>query len=466
MKLPIVRQHFSAVAVLSLSMLTGCSRFGAVYPPRPSEIPGPPAADPAPSRLVVHVSVTHDGLQKALDDAVPQTGEGEFAFLGGPHHYAWTRRPVTLRFAQGRIVLGVHVDARVSLPLRSVELPFDLEIAAEPVMNRDYAVKLQSVDAKVSSNDRRLEMANVVGGVFEALAKSVREQLEHFSYDVKPLLGEAYARVARPAKFPVGDADGCARVKVLEVEAGPTVIADGLDKDLAFVVSPSVTFPCGVEDPVPPLPMLANVAALPSGPFTLSIPVAASYAELAHAMSAVFTDGKLAFSKEYPGLVLERPELYESQGLVVLKLHLTGPIHALGIDADLDGDIFFSGHVTVSDNELSIPDLEPTIETKSFLLSLKAATGAAAIRDSARAALRLDLGDRLKKVRAALEEDLTFGNKDACFRACLDKLEVASVFAHGTYVRMYVTATGRAGATLPCASPEVAVPGATPSETR
>jgi hypothetical protein len=446
--------HSTTVRALlfpTILALASCTRFGALYPPRPAAMPTAAVSDPAPSRLVVHLSVTETARRSALDEAVPMRGEGEFPLLGKPRHYSWTRQPLTLRFAQGRLVLGVHVDAHVSLPLRAVELPFDLEVAAEPVVNRDYGVKLQSVDVKVSSNDRRVELANAMGGVFEVMSREVGAKLTEFAYDLRPLVGEAYERVARPVKFPVGGAEGCARVRVLGVEAAPTVIADGIEKDLALIVSPSVTFPCESDTPAAPLPMLSNVASLPTGPFTLSVPIAASYDELARAMSAAFTDGKLFFAKDYPGLYLENPELYESQGLLILKLHLAGPVHAMGIDADLNGDIFFSGHVTVADNDLAIPDLEPTIETSNFLLSLKAATGAATIRDQARAALRLDLTSRLKDVRASLADDLTFGGEKACFHGDVDKVEVASVFAHGTYLRVYVNVTGRAAATMPCA---------------
>jgi hypothetical protein len=249
---------------------------------------------------------------------------------------------------------------------------------------------------------------------------------------------------------------------VLSVEAGPSVLADGIEKDLAFIVAPEVTLPCSKDDAVAPLPLLSNVASLPPGPFTLSVPVAAGYDDLARAMTGAFTNGKLFFAKDYPGLYLERPRLYESQGLVVLQLHLAGPVHAMGIDADLDGDIFFSGHLTVADNELTIPDLEPTIETSNLLLSLKAATGTSAIRDQARAALRLDLGDRLRQVRTALADDLTFGGKDACFHGDIDKIEVASVYAHGTYLRVYVTVTGRAAATMPCAHPPTGLASGSP----
>jgi hypothetical protein len=441
-----------ALGAITLA-LGGCGRFGAVYPPRPGALPGPPSSDPAPARVVVHVSVTRAGLRDAIDGAVPRTGEGTFALLGGTRRYTWTREPLDLRLDQGRLVLTGRVLARVTLPLETLELPFDLTLAAEPVMNRDYALKLQSVDVKVTSTDRRVALANAVAGVYETLGRELRAELERFGYDVRPLLNEAYTRLSRGTRFPVGDAEACAEVKVLAVEAGPTVLADGLEKDLALVVAPQVTLPCDAGGEPPPLPPLSNVPALPSGPFTLSIPIAASYGELARAMGGLFTDGKLSFSREYPGLYLEHPELYESQGLLVLSLHLHGPVHAMGIDADLDGDIYFSGHVALADNELSIPDLEPTVETSNFFLSLKAATGVAAIRDQARAALRLDLGERLRKLRAAVAGDLTFGGKDACLRGEVDRLELASVFPHGSYLRVYANVTGRASATVPCAAP-------------
>src|SRR5207253_7246513 len=136
---------------------------------------------------------------------------------------------------------------------------------------------------------------------------------------------------------------------------------------------PSVTMPCdtGATEPSASLPPVANVAAIPSGPFTVTVPIAARYDELTKAMTGAFTDGKLFFSAEYPQLYLEKPELYESQGALVLKMHLAGPIDH-PVSATLDGDLYLTGHPAVIDNELTLPDLEPTIETKNFLLSLKA----------------------------------------------------------------------------------------------
>jgi hypothetical protein len=309
---------------------------------------------------------------------------------------------------------------------------------------------------KVTSSDRRLLLADSFGGAFDAISAQLSSRLKEFSYDLRPTLQEAYARVAAPILLPLGDANACVDLKVLGVEAGPTVIADGLEKDLAIVVAPEVTLPCTEAAAPTPLPPLSNVATLAPGPFTVTVPIAARYDELTRAMSAAFTDGKLFFSEEYPKLYLEKPEIYESQGALVLKLHLTGPVHGLGIDANLDGDVYLTGHPRVVDNELTIPDLEPTIETRSFLLSLKAMTSGDKIRDQARAALRLDIGERLRGIRAKLSTDLTFGSKAGCFKGNVDKVEVVGAYPHGTYLRVYVAVTGRASASMPCAEPGLA----------
>ena len=433
-------------------LLAGCSTFGAVYPPRPPSSPGALVADPMPSRVVAHIAVTGAGLKGAIDDAVPKKGDGTFPLLRTQRKYTWERTPLEVSFAQGRVVLDSHVRSTVDLPLGSLEFPLDVHVVAEPVVSTEYKVKLQSIEVKVVSADRRLKVADHVAGVFDAISSELLAKLKDFSYDVRPSLEEAYARISKPIDLPIGEAHGCATLKVLGIEAGPTVIADGLEKDLALVVAPEVTMPCAAAEP-PPLPPFANVALVPPGPFTVTVPIAARYDELAHAMGMLFTDGKYFFSAEYPKLYLEKPELYESQGQIVVKVHVKGPVHKFGMDIDLDGDLFLSGHLAVADNELQIPDLESTSETKNFFLSLKALADGEKIRDQARAALRLDLSERLKGVREKLSSELTFGGPAACFKADLDKIEVLSAHAHGSYLRVYVAVTARASATMPCRAP-------------
>jgi hypothetical protein len=442
-----------ALVVVTMVTVTviaaGCSTFGAVYPPRPPGTPGAPVADPSPSRVVAHITVTSGGLRTAMDDAIPRRGDGAFTLLRSQRKYTWERTPAEISFSQGRVVLDTKVRAVVDMPIGSLEFPLDVHVVAEPVLSTEYKVKLQSTEVKVVSADRRLKVADHVAGVFDAISTELLAKLKDFSYDVRPSLEEAYARVSKPIDLPIGDAHGCATLKVLGIEAGPTVVADGLEKDLALVVAPEVTLPCAAAEPLP-LPPFANVTSVASGPFTVVVPIAARYDELQKAMGMLFTDGKYFFSKEYPGLYLENPEIYESQGQIVLKVHIRGPVHKFGLDVDLDGDLFLSGHVGVVDNEVQIPDLEPTIETKNFFLSLKALTDSANIRDQARNAMRLDLSERLKAVREKLSSDLTFGGPAACFRGNVDKIEVTSAHAHGSYLRVYVAVTARASATLPC----------------
>jgi hypothetical protein len=440
----------SLVPLLFASFFAACGGEGAVYPPRPASTPGEALADPAPSRVVLHTAITSAGMKKALDESVPKNGEGTFPLLGKDRRYSWKRGAIGVKFDRGRLVLDLHVDANAEMPVGSLDLPLDFVIAAEPVITTDYTAKLQSLDLKVSSDGKLVRAADKVADVLPKLQKTVEKVLLDFAYDLKPLLGEAFQRVAKPIDLPLGDAKGCATLKLLGVEAGPTVLADGLEKDLALVIAPSVTIPCAESSEPQPLPPLHNVASIQSGPFTVGIPIAARYDELAKAMSLAFTDGKLFISKEMPDIYLDKPEVYAAKDQLVLKIHLGGPAKAGGLNVDLDGDIFLTGHPVVVDNELRVPDLEPTLETSSFLLKMAAALKGDTIRDQARAALKLDIGERLKSVKQKLGADLAFGNGMGCVKATTDKIEVSAVHVHANYLRVYVNVTGRSSVYLPC----------------
>jgi hypothetical protein len=440
-------------APVVFGLVVGCAGgTQAVYPPRPPAVPGLAVSDPAPSKVVVHATVTAAALQHALDQQIPRNGSGTFPMLGSDRRYLWSRKPVEVAFAGGRISVTAHVDSTVEMLGTTMDLPLDLAISAEPVVSSDYRFRMQAAQVAVTSTDRRLRLAQSMAGALDKIKEQIEQQLKTFAYDIRPLIAEAHGRIARPIDLPLGGARGCALLTVLGVEAGPTVLADGIEKDLAVVVAPSVTLPCVYPDKAPELPPLANVAALPTGPFTVSVPVAARYEELQKAMVLAFTDGKLYFSKEFPQLYMEKPEVYASKDQLVLKLHINGPIHKFGIDTTLDGDLYMSGHPTVVDNEIRVPDLEPTIETQSFLLRLKAALDGNSIRDQARDALHLDIGDRLAEVRKKLSSDLTFGDNQGCLRANVSKIEITGVHTHQGYLRVYVALTGQASVYLPCPS--------------
>jgi hypothetical protein len=402
--------------------------------------------------VVVHATITGAALRSALQEKIPETGEGTVPLLGKDRKFTWKRDPIAVRFDRGRIGLDLHLVATLQLPVSSMEFPLDFRILTEPVVTSTYATRFQSTEITVTSTDSRLKLANMAAGALDKIQKTVEKEMQDFSYDLRPLLAEVYQRVDKPIKLPLGEASGCADLRVLGVEAGPTVLADGVEKDLALVVAPSIMLPCpaATDQEESSLPPLANVATLQGGPFTVSVPIAARYEELAKAMSLAFTDGKLFFSQEYPALYMEKPEVYAAKDQLVLKLHVAGVVHKFGFDSDIDGDIFFSGHPTVVDNELRVPDLEPTVETKSLLLKLKAALQGDSIRDEARAALRLDLGERLRSVRDKLSKDLEFGDGQGCLKADAGKIEVTGVHAHASYLRLYVAITARASVYMPC----------------
>jgi hypothetical protein len=450
---------------LLVSMLMGCTRFGPVYPSRPPDRPSPLVADPAPSKVNVHVAISSIGLRGALEQAVPITGDGSFSLLGSDRRFSWIRVPLDVSFGSGKIVVKTIVAAHVDLPISAVDVPFEVTISSEPVINTDYALKLQAVEVSVTSDDRRLKVADQLADVFARIGDELTAKVKGFSYELKPMLEEAYARVGKPIELPLDQASGCAELRVLGVEAAPLILADGVEKDFALVVAPSVTIPCTPQGPVSKLPPLSNVASLPTGPFTVTIPVVASYAELTRALGATFTDGKLFFSKEHPKLYLEKPQVYESAGMLVLQLHIAGPVHELGIDAEINGDLYLVGHPTLIDNEIALPDLEPTIETSNFLLSLKAMTDGERIKAEARKALRLDLTQQLHAVQQKLSSELTFGSAEQCLVGNVDKLELTELHTHESYLRVNVVVTARASASLPCSSPlQPVTPPVTPAQ--
>jgi hypothetical protein len=444
--------HFLAVGALALAA-QGCagSAFTPVYPSRPSELPLEAMADPAPSRVVVHATATATALRDALEAAIPRAGEGTFPLLRSTRRFVWKRSDFTLRFDRGRLLITTRAVANADLPIGSLDLPLDLTIAAEPVIGSEYVARLSSIEVRVASDDRVVKVADAVAGILETVRRDLDARAQAFSYDLRPALTEAVARLGRPLELPLGDARGCASLRILGIEAGPTVLADGLEKDLALVILPQVTIPCAPQASGGELPPLANVAGVPSGPFTVSIPIAARYDELAKAMSLAFTGGKLYFSKEHPELYLEKPEVFAGKDQLVLKLRIRGPIRKFGITTTLDGDLYLTGHPVVVDNELQIPDLEPTIETSSFLLKLKDLFDRDSIRDPARAALRLDIGERLQAARSKLSADLAFGEGQGCMKAEVHKVLVTGVHAHAHYLRMHVDVTASARALVPCA---------------
>lgn len=441
-----------SLVLASALAAAGCApgALAPLYPPRPPASPGEPIADPTPAKVVLHTTITGKGLTDAVEEALPKSGEGTFAFVRGDRKYTYSRGPAAVTFGQGKVAIAMHVDANLDLPVSSLDVGLDFEIAAEPVVTAEYEAKLQSVEVKVTSGDRVVKVADAVADVLEKLRANIEARLTAFSYDLKPLVAPAYERMARPIEIPMGDARGCARLALLGVEAGPTVLAGGIEKDLAFVVAPQVTFPCGAEEEPTPLPALKNVATLESGPFTVTVPVAASYEELAKAMSLTFTGGKYFFSKTYPDLYMEKPEVYAARDQLVLKVHINGRVKQGSIATGLDGDLFLSGHPAVVDNELRIPDLEPTIETRSFLLGIKAAIDGDRIRDQARSAMRLDIGARIRAAKDKLSTDLSFGEGRGCLKAQAHKVEVTGVHVHASYLRVYVTATASASASIPC----------------
>ncbi len=443
--------------IVGFFSLGACSE--ALYPPRPAQTPGPALAEPPASRMTMHVSLTAAGLSKLIEATVPQNGEVPFSFLG-QRKLVWKRSPIELTFdgAAGKIGVRGTITGEAQLPATSKSFSLNFSAEAQPVLSSDYLAQLQAPVVTVQSDDRFLRAAEWGGNVLSDLKNDIEKRLRELRIDLRPVLSENYLKLARPFSFKVGEASACVRLGLQSIEAGPTVLAGGIEKDIGIVVAPSVTLPCttelGLAKGAEVLPPLHNVASIPSGPFEVVVPVAATYEELQKAMSQAFTNGKLNFSKDYPELYLEKPEVYASGGQIITKLHLNGFVKK-GFKVHLEGDLFLAGHPQVRDNELGVPDLEPTVQTKNALLKLKTALDADDIKRQARNALRLDIGARLQTVRAKVTKDMVVrqkinGGPEACVHADLGRVEVNDVFAHDSYLRLYVKVAASTSAYLPC----------------
>jgi len=447
---------FAMRFALSVLLLSACAGES-LYPPRPGVLAGPPVADPPYSRAVAHIAVTREGLTAILDTVIPLQNEGTFN-LFGERKYAWKRGPLELRFDNSlqRIGVKTKIEGSAELPAKAVNFSLDMLVEVQPVVSGRYKVRLQTPIVTIETQDRLLKMAEWSGGVVNTIKTLIEDRLRDQSFDLTPLIEEAYVRASKPLELPVGETKMCVDFGVKGVEMGPTLLVDGFEKDIAIVLGPSVTMPCPTTPKAPAtgLPVLQNVSSLPSGPFTVTVPVAATYQELQRAMTQAFTGGKLFFSKDLPDLYLEKPEIYANGGEVVIKLHLDGFVKK-GLTVPISGDLYLSGHPVVHDNELEFDDMVPTVETSNALLALKTKIDADAIKRQVKQALRLDISQRLLGVREKLRDSLTYNFSAAagaggCFKADIGRIEVTNIYAHDSYLRLYVQVQAQAGAYIPC----------------
>lgn len=412
--------------------------------PKAAEPPVVP--DPPPSRVVLHATILQTALEQQLETAIPKEGADETEVMTRKVPYRWSREPIRLKFDRGRVVLLTKVTGNASL-LGERVFPIDLTIAGEPVLTADYQARMQSVEVAVKAKGP----IDKVNGIIEDTLKSMLEEhLGNFVLDVRPLLMNAYQRIAKPIPLPIPGENACASFKIVAIEAAPTVLAGGIEKDFGVVVMPSVTIPCEKDTGEPaPLPPLANVASLPSGPFQATIPIAARYEELSRAMEAAM-GGKLHFSSDHPGLYLEKPRVYASNESLVIKINLGGSAKAGGAEIPVDGELFLTGHPKVVDNQIIVPDLELTPGSANALVRLKFAMDGQAIRDQAQQAIRLDLSERLAAAKDKMSTQLTFEEGNGCVRAQVLRTEITGIHPHQGFLRIYVSTYAQASLFMPC----------------
>ena len=456
------------------------AQMATLYPKGPAPASSPPLADPPLQRPTMHLTITREGLQSLLDALVPQTDTGNYALLGA-RAWSWTRTPFSLAFDDARksMTATTDVTALVAVPGTSMEIAVKVAADVQPVFTAQHKLVLQAVKVQVHSDDRRIKMAEFGAGLLGHIEKTLQDKLTGLQIDLAGAFGALHAKLGAPMFLSLGEASACFTLDVRGIEAGPSILADGLEKELALTVAPSLTMPCTVPGidglPVtiaqtpagdvdvnthrpralPALPALRNSSGIEGGPFSLTVPVAAGYGELQKAMLAAFPDGRLFFSTDHPGLYIADPRVTSSAGEVVVAVRIGGHVQK-GIRVDVDGDLFLTGRAAVRDNFLEFPDLKPTIETEQALLAFAIAFQEVELTAAVRKALRLDLSARLAAVKHKLVDALSMGTvvvdgvAPLCTRAELGRLEIKDIAVHDPYLRATVTTTALLSASLPC----------------
>jgi hypothetical protein len=438
---------FSLVAVAAA--LAGCAPIDkAIRPAPPGELPGAPAADPPPSRVVVHATIFREAIAQKLEASLPLSGEGDAdVFAGHQIHYSWARKPLELRFDRGRIVLAADGTATARF-LGAREFPLHFEVAGEPVVTAEYRALLQSPEVEVRAAgavdriNRRVE---------EKLRALIERAAEDFHLDARPLIADLLARVGRPLELPISaDRKECVAFRVVALEAGPTVLADGVERDLAASVLPETVACSGAEGaPAAALPLLQNVAALPAGPFRVLVPLGARYEELGEAVDKLLAN-QFHYSKSQPALFVDRPRLFSSGDEIVLQVSIGGTTSGKGRDANVSGELYFAGHPQLAEGKIAVPDLSITAATAEALAKAELDVDQAAVAEQARAAMRIDLAPRLAAIKDRLSKEMSFDNEGGCVRAEVLRAEVTGLQAQASFLRAIAAVDAQAALFLPC----------------
>jgi hypothetical protein len=477
-----------ALILTMVGLAVGCATDGqqtsstatraSLYPRRPVGERTLPIADPPLQRPTMHLTLTREGLEALLDTLVLRGDTGAYALLGA-RTWSWERKPFALAFDDARksMVATTDVTAVVDVPGAMLNVTMKVKADVQPVLTAQHKLVLQAVTVKVSSDDRRVRFADTAG-LIAHVEKTLTEKLTTLQIDLQPAFMGLHTKLAAPLFLPLEPASACFTLDLRGLEAGPTILADGWEKELALTVAPSLTMPCtgraadgsavvvvdgATPGPLPPLPPLKNSSGIEGGPFALRIPIAAGYDELQKAMGLAFPDGKLFFSTDQPHLYITDPEVFAAGGDVVVRVRIGGYVEQ-GVRVDVDGDLYLAGKPTVRDNFLEFPDLRPTVETDQALLKVAVALKEQALVDTVKKALRLDLSARLATVKQKLTDALTMeiglvdGVAPLCTSVEIGRVAVDDIAVHDPYLRATVSTTAVFSASLPCPGAPATVP--------
>src|ERR1043165_1801424 len=173
---------YALVPALALAAAAVCAcgtTSASLYPQRPTAGGGAPIADPPLQRPTLHIALTQQGLEQLLSALAPAEGSGAYTFVG-ERPYSWKRQPFALKFDDARKAILAHTDvqAHVDVPGSTLDLAMAVDADVQPVLSNDHKLVLQAVNVKVTSEDKRVQLAQWGGGITTAIEDALKKQLE------------------------------------------------------------------------------------------------------------------------------------------------------------------------------------------------------------------------------------------------------------------------------------------------
>ena len=426
-----------------LYLLLSCSK--PIYPKVVTDYIERPIAEVPSFQYHIHMGATQDGLLSLLEQTLPKEG----SFKDNKHEYQFKRGEFLLDIKDDKIDLTAPISIHNIPVLGRADL--NVRVQVHPFLTQEYKVVFQDLKIETELKGNSLKMLNWFVGIEKLLVSVIEEKVQKFDFSIRPIMNEHFEKHARSRNFDVGDAKGCIVYNIKRIEMDDTKYIGGIEQDMSITLAPSVTIPCAAQEDSTDLPILHHVSSVHTGPNRIMIPIAVTYDGLREAVGTIFEEGKFFFSKAHKDLYVTEPDIFTLEDSIIIKMQLKGKLRSV-FSPKIDGAIYFKGTIGISDNVLSVHDIDTYAGTGEFLLKLATDIKKKSIIQELERALEIDITQLISEPKAQYSQRYPIKDLDGlgCVKSNIGKVAVEDIFLHKSYVRVYLSADASTDLYIPC----------------